>query len=440
MLGPISMTRSLWFGLPAVLSFFGPPVSVAADPPTIDVLRERENRIKDVVSQAIPAVVAITSENPTGTGSGVVVSKDGIILTAAHVTEAIVSDGGGKRALTIIFPDGRQAKAVALGSNRCCDASMVKISEPANQEWPHIELGCSDEMKKGDWVIALGQPGGFDPGRTPPVRAGRVWARDNFGSFYTDCTLIGGDSGGPLLNLSGNVVGIHSSIGGPLAVNRHVAVDNFKIDWDRLVKGETWGELELARSDPERPVLGVELDEESSGGVRVVSVVDGGPAEKAGLKNDDFITHFAGQEVKSYLNFIRLISRREPGESVKLGLRRGDDERLEIEIALASSEDVRRQRSAPPKFADRGPQTFLGLELDATSGPGVRIVSVERDSPAAAAGVRDGDVITDFNGSEVGDALDLARALSAAKPGEKARLKVRRGDSTHEIEATLSQR
>jgi serine protease Do len=236
------------------------------------------------------------------------------------------------------------------------------------------------------------------------------------------------------------VIGIHSSIGGPLTVNRHVAVENFRADWDRLMKGESWGELELARSDPDRPVLGVELDEESSGGVRVVSVVLGGPAEKAGIRKDDLITHLAGLEVRNYLNFIRLISRREAGESVKLAVRRGEAEQLEVELPLTTREEIHRQRSLPPEFASRGPLTFLGVELDGTSGSSARIVAVERDTPASAADLREGDVVTHLNGSEISGALELAGKVAAQKSGEKVRLTVRRGEATHEVEVTLSQR
>ncbi len=104
----------------------------------------------------------------------------------------------------------------------------------------HID---SKNLKSGDLVIALGHAGGYDPVRTPPVRFGRVISSDASGFLNTDCTLIGGDSGGPLFDLEGNVIGIHSSIGHSLSVNNHTGIDGFKKGWDRMKKGESWGRL-----------------------------------------------------------------------------------------------------------------------------------------------------------------------------------------------------
>jgi serine protease Do len=432
---------SLWAGVVVAL---GASASGAdqkpLETPAVAALKVRESRIKEVSAQAMGAVVAITSENPTGTGSGVIVRKDGLILTAAHVTEAIAADGGGKNGLLIIFPDGRRAKGVALGANRTCDAAMVKITEPANQEWAALDLGRSDDVKKGDWVVALGQPGGFDPGRTPPVRAGRIWARDNFGSFYTDCTLIGGDSGGPLLDLNGKVVGIHSSIGGPLSVNRHVAVDNFSADWERLLKGETWGELELTRGDPDRPVIGVELDEQSEPGVKVLRVIGGGPADKAGVRKDDVITLVAGEEVRNYLSFVRLISRKTVGEPVKIGLRRDADKMIEVEIELASRDALRHQQSVPHVSQPPAPRSYLGAEIEEAAPAGALVIQIDGDSPASRAGLRSDDVILQLNGAEVADAVAFAKSISTLPPAEKIKLTIRRAGIDQEVEVTLSER
>ncbi|MGI8602521.1 MAG: PDZ domain-containing protein [Verrucomicrobiales bacterium] len=406
----------------------------------LSALKAREAQIKQVAGRAVPSVVAITSPNPTGTGSGVVVSKDGLILTAAHVTEAITGEAGARDQLLIIFPDGRQAKGVSLGCNRTCDASMVKIIEPANQEWPCLELGSSDEVKKGEWVVALGQPGGFDADRTPPVRAGRVWARDNYGSFYTDCTLVGGDSGGPLLDLKGKVIGIHSSIGGPLTVNRHVAVENFQTDWDRLLKGDIWGHLELTHSDPDRPVLGVELDQQSDTGVRVLTVVAGGPADKAGIKKDDLITHLAGAEVKNYLTFVRLISRKNAGDAITVAVRRGESEVLEIELALASRDAVRHHGLMAPAVPPRSPRPYAGASIETAVPSGALVVGVETGSPAVLAGLKEGDIVVEMNGAEMPDALALADTLLKCKAQDNVSLKIRRAGVIQEVQLLLGER
>jgi serine protease Do len=405
--------------------------------PTLEEFKERETRVKAVVDKVLPAVVAITSDTPVGTGSGVIVSEDGLILTAAHVTDAITDDGK-RKDVVVVFPDGRRAKGEVLGAHRTCDAAMVRIVDPALKEWPFVPLGTSDEVAKGSWVVALGQPGGFEDDRSPPVRVGRVWGRDNFGAFFTDCTLIGGDSGGPLFDLDGRLIGIHSSIGGSLNVNRHVGIDNFHTDWPRLVKGEIWGDLTLGETDPARPVIGADLDPVEAPGVRVRAVIEQGPAAIAGLREGDVITHFEGVELKNYLSFVRLISRRQPGDPVQLRVRREAGENADLRVTLLSRQSARHlgmKLAAPPP-----PTIWLGIEIeDAEAGPSVRITDVSADSPAAKAGLKVGDEIIALDGAPPGGAIGLAKALSPLQPGASLALRVRRSDGAEtDVSITLT--
>lgn len=413
------------------------PTPGLASEPTVEDFKKRESQIKSVVERALPAVVAITSDSPVGTGSGVIVSSDGLILTAAHVTDAITEEGKQKD-VVVVFPDGRRAKAEVLGANRSCDAAMVKITDPALQEWPFVELGTSDEVAKGTWVIALGQPGGFEADRSPPVRVGRIWGRDNFGAFFTDCTLIGGDSGGPLFDLTGKLIGIHSSIGGALTVNRHVGVDNFHTDWPRLLRGEKWGDLTLGQTDPDRPVIGADLDPETEHGVRVRSVVEAGPAALAGVREGDVITHFEGVELKNYISFIRMISRQRAGDPVQLRVRREAGEQTDLRLILLSRQSVRQLgmvQAMPP-----APKIWAGFDLeDGEAGPSVRVVEIVPESPAALAGLRAGDEIIALDGSPPGGAVGMANSLTARDPGAVVALRVRRADGTEsDISITLS--
>ncbi len=420
----------------AVLACAGSAMVSAEPTPAVKALKEREAKIRAVAEKSLPAVVAITTAQPIGTGSGVIVSKDGLILTAAHVTDAITEEDP-DRNVVIIFPDGKQVKGQVLGANRSCDAAMVKITEPAGQEWPHVELGTSDDKAKGDWVVAMGQPGGFEQDRLPPVRAGRIWGRDNFGAFFTDCTLVGGDSGGPLFDLDGKLVGIHSSIGGPLTINRHVGIDNFRTDWDRLLKGEVWGELVLGEADPDRPVIGAQLDEDSTDGVKVVDVVAEGPAAKAGVEKGDVITRFGGEPVKNYLSFIRLVSRRGAGDDVALTVRRGEKDERDLKIQLLSRAQLRsldQRIELPP-----APKVWFGAEVEDAK-PGATVTDVSENSPAAASGLKKGDVILQLDGKDVPDAIDLAKNLLSRQPDAPFTLKVRRPDGTTDLSATLKAR
>ncbi|MEC9055867.1 MAG: trypsin-like peptidase domain-containing protein, partial [Verrucomicrobiota bacterium] len=194
-------------------------------------LKELESKVEEVSRQGLPATVSLFSEKSESSGSGVIISRKGLILTAGHVVE-------GLEEVTVVFPDGKQARGRVLGSNLSKDAAMVRL-EPEG-EWPFVALGDSRGTKVGDFVISLGHAGGYDALRSPPVRFGRVVALNPLGFIGTDCALIGGDSGGPLFNLKGEVIGIHSSNWASLMANNHTGVQNFKVDWSSLEKGETW--------------------------------------------------------------------------------------------------------------------------------------------------------------------------------------------------------
>ena len=116
---------------------------------------------------------------------------------------------------------------------------MVKIG--VEGKYPALEMGNSADLKVGQWVIAIGHPGGFRENRTPVVRVGRILFVSSF-VIRTDCTLVGGDSGGPLFDMQGRVIGIHSRIGGlAISENMHVPVDTFREEWARLAAGESYG-------------------------------------------------------------------------------------------------------------------------------------------------------------------------------------------------------
>lgn len=259
---------------------------------TLEELRQIEKRIQSVVSKAMPAVVAVT--DGSGFGSGVIVSKDGLVLTAGHVMASPFKNG-----YEVIFPSGHKAKAVPLGKNLNVDAGMVQIVDGG--EYPYVDLAESD-IDIGQWVVTLGHSGGYDLGRMPPVRTGRVLSKKQH-QLVTDAVLIGGDSGGPLFNLQGQLVGIHSSIGDSIAENRHVTIDTFRKHWTRMKVGEAWGQLpELAgkkkKKRRKRARMGVIVDREANEAI-VKEVHPDSPAAKAGIQADDVITRFDNQAIRS---------------------------------------------------------------------------------------------------------------------------------------------
>jgi serine protease Do len=207
---------------------------------TVNQMKEMEVKVKRVVATNMPAVVSLIGEKVPGAGSGVVVSEDGLILTAGHVTH-------GNDTMIVVFPDGRQAKCKVLGADYTRDVGLAKIIEPG--KYAFAELGDSDRLDITTIVIALGHPGGYDVRRTPPARIGRISAKNMGGFLVSDCTLVGGDSGGPLFDLDGRVVGIHSSISESLSFNRDAPVNAAKASWDKMLEGKSWGKVPGDRPD-----------------------------------------------------------------------------------------------------------------------------------------------------------------------------------------------
>jgi len=294
-----------------------------------------ERKVSDVAIKAMPATVALVSEKLGSSGSGVIVDENGLILTAAHVIQ-------GAKEITVVFPNGKQTEGKVLGANYSKDIAMVQILEKG--PWPHMEQGISKSLEAGDWVVAMGHAAGYDAGRTPPVRFGRVMSKGPGNFLTTDCKLIGGDSGGPLYDLEGRVVGINSSIGVSLQNNNHAGIDGFKTDWDRLMAGESWGELQMnPLMNQERAFLGVGTADVRGKGVGVTKVEPGSPAAKAGVRRYDIIRVIDGEKVTSGAVLQEILVKRQAGDKVKIQIVR-DDKPLELEAELVTLESLMKNK------------------------------------------------------------------------------------------------
>lgn len=293
--------------------WFEPVPAIAQDDPRLAELRLVQDKIQAVVKSVTPAIVGISLGQ--GFGSGVLVTKDGHVLTAGHVS------GKPGREVTVIFPDGKRVKGKTLGMNPSMDSGMIKLE--GDGPYPYVEMGDANKLQPGDWVVALGHPGGFRPGRTPVVRVGRV-LRTGPQMLLTDCTLVGGDSGGPLFDLQGRVVGIHSRIGRTLAENVHVPVNTFRETWEALADGVVVG---LA-------YLGIRGDEEAEQ-AKILEVAPDSPAAKAGLQANDVIISFDGRKVTNYRNFLDMLRLKRPGQEVRLEVLR-DGKKVELKVKLGA--------------------------------------------------------------------------------------------------------
>jgi len=302
-----------------------PPIARLV-PETVEDLKAIQKQVRAVLDKVIPCTVGIRLGQ--GQGSGVIVSRDGLVLTAGHVS------GAPGRDCTVILHDGRTLKGKTLGQNRSIDSGMIKIVDEG--PFPFVEMGKNDTVKPGDWCVAIGHPGGFRPGRTPVVRLGRVLANTKT-LVATDCTLVGGDSGGPLFDLNGRVIGIHSRIGPSITANIHVPVDTYHETWDRLVKGESWGGgIGTPPAVTVPPFMGVQGDPESKE-AKIVDIVPDGPAAKAGLKVNDVVLKFDGQKVGPYSELAALIRKKKPGDVVTLEVQRGS-ETMSFKVTLGKRE------------------------------------------------------------------------------------------------------
>ena len=302
---------------------------------SVDDLRRMQSKVREVVEKNTPATVGLLTPQTGSAGSGVIVSPEGLILTAAHVVE-------GSREVDVVFPDGNSVRGRVLGADRTKDQGMVQIMGNSGP-WPFVELGESESLEVADWVVALGHPGGYDPVRTPPVRLGRVQSTNPAGFFTTDCKLIGGDSGGPLFDLDGRLVGIHSSIGGvrTTSVNNHAGISDFSGNWKRLKSGERWGNYGEIDT-PDGPFLGVAFAmEQGRGGVLITEVLRGSPAGEAGLRPGDMVTGLDAETIKDPISFKLRIAQRRAGETILLTFQR-NGRIFQTEVTLTSRETLTR--------------------------------------------------------------------------------------------------
>jgi serine protease Do len=290
-------------------------------PESVADLKAIQEHVAKVVEQVSSAVVSVRVG--ASSGSGVIVSADGYILTAGHVS------GEPGRKVTVYFHNrNKSAKGITLGGHHMpggIDSGMIKITDdPPEGGWPVADMGDSATLEKGDWCMVIAHPGGFKVGRSPPVRLGRLLNK-NDSTLTTDCILVGGDSGGPLFDMHGRVIGINSRIGNPVTANMHVPVNPFRDNWDKIAKNEVWG-------GKLGGYLGVKFDQNASDWA-ISAVTPGSPADKAGLKAMDVILKFDNRDVTGAVELPTLVQSRRPGDEVMMVIRRAD-ETLSLKIKI----------------------------------------------------------------------------------------------------------
>jgi serine protease Do len=286
---------------------------------TLDELLSVQRQVQAVLDGARKAVVAL--ESGGGTASGVIVSPEGLVLTAAHVTNL-----PGKM-VKVTLPGGKTVEAESLGLDTATDAAMLQLPAPA-KAWPFATINREARgLKLGDWCFALGHPGGWNEARGSVLRVGKL-VKISPNMLQSDCVLMGGDSGGALFNLAGEVIGINSQIWRGRDQNLHVSMAPFLRSWDTLKKGgvvSDWNQGSGAW-------IGLST-QGSPDGLAVQSVAPDSPAMKAGLRDGDTIVSLNNQKLAAPAEFSEAINARTAGEIVTLKVRNTKGERT-VEVRL----------------------------------------------------------------------------------------------------------
>lgn len=282
-----------------------------------DLLAIQQNLQENLVDARAATVCLEMAEG--GSGSGVIVSEDGLVLTAAHVT------GGVDRDITVIMEDGTKYQGVSLGLESSTDAAMLQIV--GEEPFPFVEVDKSDSFRLGDWVFSLGHSGGFDKDRGVNVRVGRL-TRQADSTIQSGCMLIGGDSGGPLFDINGRLIGIHSRVGASKEESMHVPLREFQRNWDEMLDSKFLSEGGFARKgEPGTGFLGLVIEKSDEGPLRVAQIYPESPAEEGELKVGDVITSFTARSLEVELKgddlhepskIYDVLDQLGPGEAIRL--------------------------------------------------------------------------------------------------------------------------
>jgi len=362
-----------------------------------------------------------------GEGSGFIVSPDGMVLTNAHVVS-------GADEVIVKLIDRREFRAKVLGVDKQTDIAVLRIDA---KNLPTVKLGDPAQTRVGDWVLAIGSPFGFENSVTAGIVSAKSRALPD-GTYVpfiqTDAAVNPGNSGGPLFNLKGEVIGINSQIysgtGGYQGLAFAIPIDvASKVQSQLVAHGKvTRGRLGVTIQQVNQ-ALAASFGLDKPQGALVSSVEAGSPAAQAGIKAGDVILSIDGNEIRNSTDLPAAVADKQPGSRARLSVvRKG--ERLDIAVNVGQAPEGKRASAQ----SEGKPQGRLGLAVRALSAEERRAIGtqgglvVEESTGAAAkAGIQPGDVILAINGAPVSNVEQL-RALTA-KAGKNVALLVQRADA-----------
>lgn len=411
--------------------------------------------LSPLINQAMPAVVTVYTKKMVknfffllqpdyfteGVGSGMIVSRDGYILTNHHVV------AGSQEIIVMVGKDEKKDYPARLvGADKETDIALIKIE---GADLPVLPLGDSDSLSVGDWVVAIGSP--FNLAHTVTLgvvsakgRQGLMGRYDDF--IQTDAAINSGNSGGPLINLAGEVVGINSMIKSPSGGNAGVGF-SIPINLAKMLIPQLASTGQVNRGwlgvsiEPVTPEKAAEVGLDRPRGGYVKSVVVSSPADKAGIEAGDVILSFEGKEINSVNDLMLLVMNLGGGKKAKMELWR-DQQKIGVEVFIEKDPGPEALSRLQSRGADTGPAAddqVLGVvvrditnqdreTLGLGASGGVIVVQVFDNSPAASVGIMPGDVIYRVQGKDIANMADYEAAMERLiKPGALIRINVKRG-------------
>lgn len=428
----------------AGVSFVPRGQAVSADSPGLRILEDIQTAITDLAEQAKPSVVNLfpmttagrlrdtsgeRTPNASGSGSGLIVDRDGHIVTNNHVI-------GDATEVEVRFSDKTKLIAQVIGKDPDTDLALLKVT--TDRPLPSAPFGDSSAVKVGQWVLAVGNPFGLDRTVTLGVVSGIGRENMNLSRYenfiQTDASINPGNSGGPLFNLRGEVIGINTAIinfaqgiGFAIPSNMAKQVIDQLLAKGKVVRG--WLGVGI---QPLTAELAKKFGVSEGEGVLVNEVFEKDPAAVAGIRPGDVIVRIDGALVDSPSKLSRLIGALTPGANAKIDVIR-DLKHVTLSILLTERREAAAASTAPPARAE----VKLGVDVQELTPSlaerfklretkGVVIMRIEPNSLAQAEGLREGDLIKEVNRSETSTVADYSAAISKSRRGDTILLRVLR--------------
>jgi len=375
------------------------------------------------------------SRPSSGFGSGFIISEDGFIVTNAHVVDNATD-------ITVALPDRREYNAQLVGSDERSDIALLKVEASG---LPVLTLGDSAGVNVGQWVLAIGSPFGFEYTATQGIvsAVSRSLPEENYVPFIqTDVAVNPGNSGGPLFDTNGQVIGVNSQIysrsGGYMGLSFAIPVNVVKSviaqlqDTGYVSRG--WLGVLIQNVDKSlAESFGLDRPE----GALVSRVTDNSPAAAAGVQRGDVILSFNGTDIARSSSLPPLVGLIPVGDAVEMDvLRKG--ERVKLSVTIAELEDDSNKNVIKTNAKKQVDESRLGLSVVALSaeqreqfgGTGVLVDQVDPEGVAAAAGIRPGDLLVSFDQTDVTSVEQLSQLVEEAPAGEPLAVLVQRDDSS----------